>query len=194
MVTTLGAKMRVKQIRLQNLRLLAEQVGGVTALASRLNRSQSQLSHLIGANPVKNIGDKFAALVEQVFGQPPGWLDQEQGTNFLGAMLISWNKIKKEANKPYALQIIHDDMENDNPGISFPRGATILVDPKYNYKNGSFVIAFNQSGPCLRQLILENNQYYLKPLNRKYPIIEIQNLEKIAGTVYQLLINFVDKV
>lgn len=68
--------MNVKEIRRKNLRALARTVGGVTQLAERLEKSQSQISHLIGTNPVKNIGDRFAAEVEKIFNKPTGWLDQ----------------------------------------------------------------------------------------------------------------------
>lgn len=69
--------MNVKEIRRMNLRALARAVGGVTQLAERLGKSQSQISHLIGTNPVKNIGDKLAAEVERVFEKSNGWLDHE---------------------------------------------------------------------------------------------------------------------
>jgi len=70
--------MNVKEIRRINLRVLARAVGGVTQLANRLSKSQSQISHLIGTHPVKNIGDKIAAQIERVFNKPHGWLDHEQ--------------------------------------------------------------------------------------------------------------------
>lgn len=69
--------MNVKDIRRKNLRAIARSVGGVTQLAERLGKSQSQISHLIGTNPVKNIGDRFAAEVEKAFEKPHGWLDHE---------------------------------------------------------------------------------------------------------------------
>jgi SOS-response transcriptional repressor LexA len=68
--------MHVKDIRRKNLRALARSVGGVTKLAERLEKAQSQISHLIGTNPIKKIGDKFAAHVERNFSKPHGWLDQ----------------------------------------------------------------------------------------------------------------------
>lgn len=59
------------------MRALAKSVGGISRLALKLNKSQSQISHLIGATPIKNIGDKVAAQIEVVFGKPVGWLDKE---------------------------------------------------------------------------------------------------------------------
>lgn len=69
----------IKVIRRENLRALAKLAGGITRLADRLNKTQSQVSHLIGSNPVKNIGDKIAAQAEREFKKPVGWLDREHG-------------------------------------------------------------------------------------------------------------------
>ncbi|MEM1243461.1 MAG: hypothetical protein AAGG80_01430, partial [Pseudomonadota bacterium] len=69
--------MNVKDIRRINLRSLAQKVGGITSVAKILGKSQSQISHLIGANPVKNIGDNLAQQIERCFNKPPGWLDKE---------------------------------------------------------------------------------------------------------------------
>lgn len=105
--------MSLKAIRRRNLRLLAEQVGGITRLAERLGKQQSQITHIIGRNPVKNIGDRLAEQVETLFQKPRGWLDREQRieihaiqrkkshygveeNNILCAQvpLIDWNKIR----------------------------------------------------------------------------------------------------
>lgn len=59
------------------MRALAKSVGGISKLANRLNKSQSQISHLIGASPIKNVGDKIAAEIEAIFDKPAGWLDRE---------------------------------------------------------------------------------------------------------------------
>lgn len=67
--------MNVKSIRRENVRALAKSVGGISRLAIRLNKSQSQVSHLIGTSPIKNIGDKIASQIEIIFGKPAGWLD-----------------------------------------------------------------------------------------------------------------------
>lgn len=69
--------MSIKSVRRENLRFLAKSVGGITRLAERLGKTQSQISHLIGNHPVKNIGDKIAAEVEAAFNKPVGWLDRE---------------------------------------------------------------------------------------------------------------------
>lgn len=69
--------MSIKNVRRENLRFLAKSIGGITRLAERLGKTQSQISHLIGNHPVKNIGDKIAAEAEVAFNKPAGWLDRE---------------------------------------------------------------------------------------------------------------------
>jgi SOS-response transcriptional repressor LexA len=69
--------MNVKEIRRENMRALAKSIGGINQLALRLNKAQSQMSHLIGVSPIKNIGDRIAAQVETAFAKPIGWLDKE---------------------------------------------------------------------------------------------------------------------
>lgn len=69
----------IKDIRRENMRALAESIGGITAMAKRLEKSQSQISHLIGPHPIKNIGDKIAAEIEKIFGKPRGWMDKQHG-------------------------------------------------------------------------------------------------------------------
>jgi SOS-response transcriptional repressor LexA len=69
--------MNVKHTRRENMRALSRSIGGISALAKRLNKSQSQISQLIGITPAKNIGDKIAAQVEKSFNKPLGWLDKD---------------------------------------------------------------------------------------------------------------------
>lgn len=104
----------VKDIRRDNMRALAESIGGITAMAERLGKSQSQISHLIGYTPIKNIGDRIATEVEKAFGKPFGWLDrdhfgitEEAATHaqrvvsqYITVPLISWT----EANQWQYLQ------------------------------------------------------------------------------------------
>ena len=67
--------MNISEIRLENARYLANSIGGVVAMAERLGKSQPQVSHFIGGNPVKNIGNKIARQIEEAFNKENGWLD-----------------------------------------------------------------------------------------------------------------------
>lgn len=65
------------EIRRENARLLAAEVGQPADLARRLGMSDSQMGQLIGRNPVRNIGPRVARRIEEVCGKPEGWLDVE---------------------------------------------------------------------------------------------------------------------
>ncbi len=70
-----------RQIRRLNVRQLAEEVGGVTALAGMTGTSQSYLSQIIGPHPSREVGEVLARRVEQATGRPHGWLDQSHVTD-----------------------------------------------------------------------------------------------------------------
>lgn len=67
--------MDTNEIRRKNAHYLSELTGGITAFAEKLDKSQPQISHLIGDKPVKNIGAKIARQIEAAFNKPHGWLD-----------------------------------------------------------------------------------------------------------------------
>lgn len=204
--------MNIKDIRRQNLRRLARSIGGITILAQKLGRSQPQISHLVGENHRKNIGDKFAALIEQTFNKPAGWLDREHGEErkennaaYLQIPLLqrrkvsdcitSYNALKKDALyipvnlgynlNTFAIKVDHNEMESAN-GISFPNGSIIIVDPLLAYKNLSFVLVKNHHNNnfLFRQIILGQDKFFLKPLNNKYPCSTVHPSEiKVLGVI-----------
>lgn len=65
----------ISEIRRRRARELAEREGGLTRFADRLGRSESQVSQIIGTNPVRNIGSRLARDIESAFKKPSGWLD-----------------------------------------------------------------------------------------------------------------------
>lgn len=67
--------MDVYDVRRINARLLSKEVGTISAMADYLGKKQSQISALIGKNPVKNIGSRLAREIEVAFDRPAGWLD-----------------------------------------------------------------------------------------------------------------------
>jgi len=61
--------------RLWNLRRLVKAVGGTNSLADTLGRSPAYITALCGPNPQRNIGDKTATHIENIFEMAPGTLD-----------------------------------------------------------------------------------------------------------------------
>lgn len=68
--------MDISQIRLINMRQLEKDAGGRAALSEKLGIAYAQVSHYIGKNPVRNIGDKIARQAEEAFVLPFGWMDR----------------------------------------------------------------------------------------------------------------------
>lgn len=217
--------MHIKDIRRKNLRMLAKQVGGVSRLAIKLHRSQSQISHLIGANPIKNIGDIFASKIEEVFEKPVGWLDTLQDfslanteacppffSTFPAVPLIEWAQIypwlesrsnqapmrnyslipvkSNFTDQAFALRMRSDEMES-SVNVAIPRNALIIVEPADKIKNGSLLIVSTDRHiePICRQLFIDGDEHYLKPLNTRYPIIKVAHYISY-GVVRQVLVDF----
>lgn len=86
----------------------------------------------------------------------------------------------------YALRIVGDSMEP-----KFPEGGVIIVDPESKPRHGSFVIAaLQETGETTFKQLIVDGKRYLKPLNPRYPIMEINDLDTICGVVKQLVMSF----
>lgn len=84
----------------------------------------------------------------------------------------------------FCLQVEGDSMESERGMPSFPDGSFILVRASAPPAPGKFVVAeLGKSGKHIfRQLSSDGIDYYLKPLNRSYPVVKIDNLDCIVGT------------
>lgn len=221
--------MNVKEIRKQNMRMLAELIGGITPMANLLGKSQSQISHLIGKKPIKNIGDRIAAQIEVVFNKPHGWMDHihqspddeiiyknKRDEKFVPCFvpLLSWSQVGNWPNEKtkqvaeggaqhipviaklskyaFAVRVQGDSMESPSGGVSFPDGCIIIADPDYVASNRTFVVARvgNEKEATFKQLITDGNKRYLKPLNPRYPIIEVSGAVTYCGVVRQMFMEF----
>lgn len=74
---------RLYEIRLANARTLAEEAGNALRFGEKLEMSKSQVSQIIGRSPVRQIGDELAERIEQTFGRPADWLDQDHSDHLL---------------------------------------------------------------------------------------------------------------
>jgi SOS-response transcriptional repressor LexA len=86
----------------------------------------------------------------------------------------------------YALRIRGDSMEP-----RFQDGDVIIVDPAIGPKHGSFVVVrFDSSEEAtFKQLTVDAGRQYLKPLNPRYPIIEIDQHATLCGTWVQTIVD-----
>ena len=83
-------------------------------------------------------------------------------------------------SEPYALRVLGDSMVPE-----FEHGAIIIVDPAGVIESGSYVVAQTDGEYTFRQLRIEGERYFLKPLNDTYESQEIPNLKAVVGVVVQ---------
>lgn len=69
--------MKPHEIRRENLRKIAEKLGGLSKIGEILGRNRSQMSHIIGPNPVRGIGENLAREIEIALKLKSGYLDTQ---------------------------------------------------------------------------------------------------------------------
>lgn len=85
----------------------------------------------------------------------------------------------------YALRVKGDSMEPD-----FPEGCCIIVEPDLDPLPGDFVIAKNGGADVnFKQLVKDGADWYLKPLNSRYPIKPLGD-SIVIGVVRELVRRF----
>lgn len=84
------------------------------------------------------------------------------------------------SDEPFALQVLGDSMEPE-----FEHGCIIVIDPAGVIQNGCFVLAEVHGEHIFRQLLVQEDRLYLKPMKSTYETIEIANLKPIAGVIVQ---------
>lgn len=84
----------------------------------------------------------------------------------------------------FALRIIGDSMEP-----LFTEGMLIIIEPEFEALPGDYVIAKNGDEATFKQLIKDGSDYYLKPLNSRYPIKPLGE-SKIIGVVREAVHKF----
>jgi len=85
----------------------------------------------------------------------------------------------------YALRVMGDSMAPD-----FPNGSILIVEPDMEPQPGDYVIAKNGDDEAtFKQLIKDGADYYLKPLNERYPIKPLGQYQ-VIGVVRELVRRF----
>lgn len=85
----------------------------------------------------------------------------------------------------FALRVRGDGMVDPGGGKSYPDGCLIVVDPGRPPKPGNRVIVklATADEPVFKQLEFDGAQYFLKPLNPRYPIMAMPADAQIIGVV-----------
>jgi SOS-response transcriptional repressor LexA len=103
--------------------------------------------------------------------------------------VATYAKVRKHA---FALRIIGDSMTNPNGAPSFPEGTIIIVDPERAAQPGKFVVVRqNSDTECtFKQLVRDAGKHFLKPLNPRYPLLEMLPDAVISGVLVQAVMDF----
>lgn len=83
-------------------------------------------------------------------------------------------------HEPFALQVLGDSMSPE-----FEHGCIVIIDPAGVVENGCFVMAELEDGYILRQLLIQEGRFYLKPMMSSYETVEIAGMQAIKGVVTQ---------
>ena len=67
------------------------------------------------------------------------------------------------STEPFALQVRDDSMEPE-----FKNGCIIIIDPAGFIEHHCYVLALIENGYIFRQLAIEEDTWYLQPLNEAY--------------------------
>jgi DNA polymerase V len=94
--------------------------------------------------------------------------------------LIGVNFMSCGESEPFALQVLGDSMAPE-----FCEGHIIIIEPNGMIENGSYVFAVYEGEYIFRQLSIEQDRYFLKPLNEQYPTLEIEDLAAVKGVITQ---------
>lgn len=84
------------------------------------------------------------------------------------------------ALEPYALRVLGDSMAPE-----FPDGCVIIIDPGHAPRDGSYVVVEYAGDVFFRQLVIDGERRFLKPLNPKYGSFELVPPYTVRGGVVQ---------
>jgi SOS-response transcriptional repressor LexA len=84
----------------------------------------------------------------------------------------------------FALRVVGDSMEPD-----FPEGILLVVEPDLDPQPGDYVIAKNGEEATFKKLVKDGADWYLKPLNPRYPIKPLEGA-RIIGVVREAVRRF----
>ena len=195
--------MSLKLIRISRLKQFAasKRIEGPVALGLVINKKPNQTSDLLSGKA--SFGEKIARSIEEYVGLPKNWLDQlDDGHNTTYAPVIrGFVPLLSDAqagmyqelidNNPpesgafetvltsttirkytFALRVVGDSMEPE-----FREGTTLIVEPGMKADHGDYVIAKTGADETtFKQLVKDGPDWYLKPLNNRYPIKPLGDL------------------
>lgn len=106
---------------------------------------------------------------------------EESVESFHPKEVESWIPVApRSSDRTFALRVPDDSMEPE-----FQEGEIIIVDPTLQGKHNQFLVARMEGDTTatFKQLIIVGNRQYLKPLNSRYPLIDVRGPLQTCGVV-----------
>lgn len=151
-------------------------------LAAALGTSTEWLAQGIGKGPdVSSIKRTVTVQEIPVYSNASSlWLDplidgEPSVTDFIQSPI-------RDREDLFALRINGDSMSSSGP-FSFPEGTIVTFDPNKEVKHGDFVLCAldGANEATFKQLLIDQQQKYLKALNPAYPLIPFGKGSTIIG-------------
>lgn len=110
--------------------------------------------------------------------------DMCEGEHVVGCDYIPAPRLASES--AFAVRINGDSMQSGS-GISFPEGSMVIFDPDLPASNGDFVLCRLNSDDevTFKQLIIDQDEFYLHPLNPRYMNILAGKNSSIIGVAIE---------
>lgn len=84
------------------------------------------------------------------------------------------------AAEPFALRVLGDSMLPE-----FAEGHIIIIDPGMALHDGAYVVIDHAGETIFRQMLIEGDRRFLKPLNDAYDTVELTGDFHVHGVVVQ---------
>ncbi len=83
--------------------------------------------------------------------------------NFTPDIKMELEQSSCSGTEPFALQVLDDSMEPE-----FKKDSIIIIDASATVKHECYVMALVENGYIFRQLLIEDEKYFIAPLNEAY--------------------------
>ena len=112
--------------------------------------------------------------------------DEAKDRKLQGVTMIKVSRV--DGPRVFCCKVEGDSMSSSETRHSFPDGTVVQIDPDTPAENQSYVIAKpnKAAAPVFKQLVIDGDRRYLKPLNSRYPIIECGPDFEIIGVAVEL--------
>lgn len=170
--------------------------GNKAVFAQLVGKKASQISDMLSGS--KSFGEKVARDIERKTGYPERWLDGDVSMPAPErppgkVPLLTWQQLGQALQTQelewiatvasvtphmFALRVEGESMEP-----RCPPGTILIVDPDREATHGNYVIARDGVECTFKQYVKDGSDWYLKPLNDRYPVKRFRTEMSICGVV-----------